>query len=761
MDFQRKKQIKKYVAWVCAVLLVFLLAVMPLLTSPEAKSDGPQASILSTRVEQREILEELLGGGLLAGDRMEELTIPAQVKLTEYLVGNGDVVAEGDPIAAVDRVSVMTAITQVQETVEELSADIEKERTKTADTAVTAQAGGTVKVLYAQPGDAVEDVMLEHGALAVLSLDNRIALAVSVQTELEAGDRVTVTPEGGDAVTGTVVSNLEGTLVVTVADKGYAIGTPAALARESGEVIGKGTLELYSPWHAVGYSGTVDSLAVREGQKVSAGQTLLRLKDTGSTARYHALIAQRQEYEALYQELFEMYHSGFITAPCSGIISGVDTSGAFLLEDDVASGAGQSMSASGSRRSVARLSQPSAGNETPLAILSGGLIDGTVGTPYSFTLTASQTGGTWTSTALAEGLTLAPDTGVISGTPTAAFAGNVTVYYILGEKAVSAEMTLRVEEIPPAYTGYAAKVTLVTEGYLEVLRGTASIPISDPDQLPQVTPADGELTEPGAYQIQISPQDVSVDDVVLLVFDDAGNLIKVARQSQPGGGEIPGQGNPGGQGSSIPDLGGLSGFGGISGFGSFGGFGGMGGAGGGQEEDTLYPLDTLTIAVVTSQEQMLLDIAVDEADILKLYEGQPAVLTVDALSGEQFDAVVHKISLTGVNSGGRTKFTVTVATDKHTNMYPGMSGAVRFALSEPRQVAAIPVAALVEDGTRVFVYTGYDPETGELLNPVEVTTGISDGEYVQVSGIPEGTEVFYAYYDTLEESFTPDSGIFG
>ena len=59
MDFQRKKQIKKYVAWVCAVLLVFLLAVMPLLASPEAKSDGPQASILSTRVEQREILEEL------------------------------------------------------------------------------------------------------------------------------------------------------------------------------------------------------------------------------------------------------------------------------------------------------------------------------------------------------------------------------------------------------------------------------------------------------------------------------------------------------------------------------------------------------------------------------------------------------------------------------------------------------------------------------------------------------------------------------
>ena len=61
----------------------------------------------------------------------------------------------------------------------------------------------------------------------------------------------------------------------------------------------------------------------------------------------------------------------------------------------------------------------------------------------------------------------------------------------------------------------------------------------------------------------------------------------------------------------------------------------------------------------------------------------------------------------------------------------------------------------------MYVYTGYDPETGELLNPVEVTTGISDGEYVQVSGIPEGTEVFYAYYDTLEQSFAPDSGIFG
>ena len=71
----------------------------------------------------------------------------------------------------------------------------------------------------------------------------------------------------------------------------------------------------------------------------------------------------------------------------------------------------------------------------------------------------------------------------------------------------------------------------------------------------------------------------------------------------------------------------------------------------------------------------------------------------------------------------------------------------------------LPAAALVEKGTRTVVYTGYDEENEQLLNPVEVTIGVSDGENVEIlDGMASGETYYYAYYDTLEISNTPDFG---
>ena len=75
-------------------------------------------------------------------------------------------------------------------------------------------------------------------------------------------------------------------------------------------------------------------------------------------------------------------------------------------------------------------------------------------------------------------------------------------------------------------------------------------------------------------------------------------------------------------------------------------------------------------------------------------------------------------------------------------------------------VIAIPVAALVENGAKTIVFTGYDEKKETLINPVTVTTGFSDGEYVQIlSGLTETDTVYYAYYDTLEYSRIPDRGL--
>ena len=222
MDKNRKKQVKRYIAWGAAAVLVVLLALMPLLASTEVQEEGPQASILTARTERRDITKKILGGGMLASAEKKDLTIPEEVKLVEYLVGNGDVVKEGDPIALVDRVSVMTAITKVQESLDYLAKEIHSTRDDVVEETVTSRVAGVVKYIFAQEDDDVQDVMLEHGALAVLSLDSLMAVAVECDTSLAAGQSVIVVLEDGTQTEGIVDSSLDGVLTVTVEDDDYA-----------------------------------------------------------------------------------------------------------------------------------------------------------------------------------------------------------------------------------------------------------------------------------------------------------------------------------------------------------------------------------------------------------------------------------------------------------------------------------------------------------------------------------------------------------
>ena len=334
MDKNRKKQVKRYIACGIAVVLVILLAVLPLLAAPKAVKDGPQASILTAKAERRDITKKIVGGGMLASAEKKNLTIPEEVKIKEYLVGNGDVVAEGDIIAIVDQVSVMTAITQVQESLDYLAKEIHSTRNDTVKESVNSQVAGVVKIIHAQKDDDVLDVMLEHGSLAVLSLDGLMAVKIQRHTSLEAGDTVVVELEDGTEAEGTVEANLDGVLIVTVEDDDYAPGQQVNVTTEDGARIGTGMLYIHSSWTAHGYTGIVSDVRVKVGQKVSVDQVLLRLKETGETAEHQKLIKQYHEYEDMMQDLFQMYSTGTVTAPCDGIVSGVDKEGAFMLSSE-------------------------------------------------------------------------------------------------------------------------------------------------------------------------------------------------------------------------------------------------------------------------------------------------------------------------------------------------------------------------------------------------------------------------------------------
>ena len=219
----KKKNTRRIIKLICLLLVVAFLAAMPLMAKQEEQTDGPEASILSGSVSAGSIHTELIGGGTLAEEDAVTIEIPTAVKLTEYLVSNGETVTEGTAIATVDRVSVMTAIQQVQETLEYLSEEIADADDYSSSEKVTALAGGTVKVIYAEEGETVQKVILDQGALAVLSLDGLMAVDLETESTLPTGTAVTVTLSDGAEASEKIVKNLAGEMTVTVEDDDYAL----------------------------------------------------------------------------------------------------------------------------------------------------------------------------------------------------------------------------------------------------------------------------------------------------------------------------------------------------------------------------------------------------------------------------------------------------------------------------------------------------------------------------------------------------------
>ncbi|MBQ2927824.1 MAG: HlyD family efflux transporter periplasmic adaptor subunit [Oscillospiraceae bacterium] len=824
MDKASKKLFQKYLRWAALALLVAFLAAMPLLAKQEAEADGPVASILSGTVEPGSVTSSLRGGGTLKTGDARDVTLPASVKITEFLVKNGQEVSEGTPVAVVDPVSVMNAIVEVTDTMEILQKQMESARNETVSSQVTATAGGRVKEVYAQAGDSVQDVMLEHGALAVLSLDGLMAVELTQDATIRTGDSLQVTLPDGSAVSGRVESNLDGVIIVTVEDEGYKAGDLVRVSTEDGQSLGEGTLYIHSSWRAAAFTGTVASVNAKVDATVSAGSNLFTLGDTDFAAQMEYLAGLHREYEELLQELCRMYDSGVITAPCDGTVSGIDKDSTHLLSAEKADWEAQLLKADGSadwRVLLLSSTEPvCTGDQTcPLPADSqlhqelcvqacdkslscdarshhAGCIHAcdhadkaedcdATGSHFDDCIrscTAAEEEKTCPSKkhysnciescTISDGSEPCPGTGAhhsdcigscdkTEECPGTKHHQEACVTHCTGEEGCDA---LNHKEGCPlygiAYTAMAAKVSAV---------GKELVVILDPVTQYRAEPSgngwtltDGELrTDLMLYETTLQPSNQ--------ITCAAGDIILILTGTDAEGNVVVSNRvvlYRKGQQEEKPGPGGLGGlmggFGNLSGLmGMFGGFsGGYGGAVPASGPE-LFSLDGDVLMTVTPHSTVTLTIAIDQQDISKVRVGQAAQVEVGALKGQVFAAEVKALGASGTNSGGSSKFTVDLELEMSEQMLDGMSATATIPLDTKMDVLTIPVKALTEDGARTVVYTALDKETGEPAMPVEVQVGISDGEYAEIlSGLSSGDTYYYSYYDTLELDHKAEAGGF-
>lgn len=155
-----------------------------------------------------------------------------------------------------------------------------------------------------------------------------------------------------------------------------------------------------------------------------------------------------------------------------------------------------------------------------------------------------------------------------------------------------------------------------------------------------------------------------------------------------------------------------------------------------------------TIATMADVNQMIFEGNVDEADVGKLKEGMPIVVTIGALPDEKFDGTLNFISPSGVETNGVVEFEIKadIALKKDIFLRANYSANAEVMLAQKKDAVALETAHIRYDDDGSAYVEVLKPGTEEYSQPVyqkrPVELGISDGVYTEIlSGLKEGEKV--------------------
>lgn len=753
----------------------------------------------SFEVKKGTISTTVTGTGTLLADDIQNMDMLSLLTVDKVYVEAGDTVKEGDLLATVDTVSVKSALQTLQSELTSLDSQIETASDDTVSTKIKSGVAGRVKKVYAAKGDDVADVMKKNSAMALLSLDGKMAVEITISKAVSVGDTVTVTLTDGSTEEGTVESVSGDKAVVTVTDDGPAYGETVSVSQD-GTTLGSGTLYIHSELAVTGYTGTVSSVAAKENQKVSASTVLFKLKDTGKTAEYEKLVAERAEVADALSQVVALYKDPNVYARFSGTVQSVNCEDAELVKEDADENTSKDTTESVKNEEESTDSASKETDEIPEAAsqeenISGGGVSGTVMRASSGGFVSlgctSLTGGLVQTSAADTMPTEATQSEVqAQSTDTMENAADSTVTDSDGSE--NTESSVDTKTTGQDSGGDTTKDQETTDTTISALTAvTLTAPVAGKavqtevpsqaeynvrlDWSPEITQTyaagtvytatltykasdgyifDGNLAK--SYQESITAAqaeiktEVSADGKTLTVTAVfPATLQDTTAATEAASGQSSQEKGPQMSGSTLSGS-------------AAGGYRvSSASASTSQTQDSETQVqnlnsytETMTAFTIAKDEKMVVSMSVDEQDILQLSVGQTASVTLDAVDGETFEGTVTAVSTVASEaSNGVTKYTAEVTLDKTDEMLSGMNASVVVTVSSAEDCLVIPEAALQEEKNKTTVYTTYDAATGTYGGETEVTTGVSDGTSVEiVSGLSEGDTIYYSYTESSSDS---------
>ena len=166
-----------------------------------------------------------------------------------------------------------------------------------------------------------------------------------------------------------------------------------------------------------------------------------------------------------------------------------------------------------------------------------------------------------------------------------------------------------------------------------------------------------------------------------------------------------------------------------------------------------------TLVQIADFSHLRVTFRVDEYDIGDVAVGQACTVTVTALE-KTYESSIAAIDYISASTGNVAYYTATAYVDVNGDALPGMQVTVTIPQEEAKDVVILKVDALSFDSTnQAFVWMKND--AGEL-EQVNVTTGVSNGNYIEItSGLSDGDQVYAEAKVEETSSGGLLSGLFG
>lgn len=155
------------------------------------------------------------------------------------------------------------------------------------------------------------------------------------------------------------------------------------------------------------------------------------------------------------------------------------------------------------------------------------------------------------------------------------------------------------------------------------------------------------------------------------------------------------------------------------------------------DDGTMVAANTPLLSVV-GLDPLVVVVHVTEQDYGRLHAGQAVSLVTDAYPGEEFTGHVARIAPVFAPQSRQARVELDVP-NPDGRLRPGMFVRARVVLARVDAAAIVPRAALVPQDDRHAVYVVADD--GATARLVPVTVGVSDGERVEVEGLPGSARV--------------------